>query len=346
MAILAGFDVHRAQITFDALNTETGEVLRGRIRGDRDAVGEWVGQFAGERVEVALEACTGWLFVYEVLAAAGVVAHLAEPVQTSALRGKKRHAKTDRADARWLRTLLAEGRLPEAWIPPAHVREWRTQTRLRKTLIDERTCWLQRIQATLFHHGIVNVPDQLLRANGRAFLHTLTLPPASLQRIEIALAIIDELDRQLVPLERELARLARRQAGCQALMRQYGVGPVTATTVLCELGDVSRLSASRKAVRCSGLDIGVYRSDRRSRTGRITRQGSPALRWALYEAAQAACKPASPDHADYLALKARGLSHTRASLTIARKLARRSFHILRELGPDASPRSPDPARPA
>ena len=166
------------------------------------------------------------------------------------------------------------------------MREWRTQTRLRKTLIDERTCWLQRIQATLFHHGIVNVPDQLLRANGRAFLHTLTLPPASLQRIEIALAIIDELDRQLVPLERELARLARRQAGCQALMRQYGVGPVTATTALCELGDVSRLSASRKAVRCSGLDIGVYRSDRRSRTGRITRQGSPALRWALYEAAQ------------------------------------------------------------
>jgi len=50
MAILAGFDVHRAQITFDALNTETGEVLRGRFRADREAVGEWVGQFAGEQV--------------------------------------------------------------------------------------------------------------------------------------------------------------------------------------------------------------------------------------------------------------------------------------------------------
>ena len=160
--------------------------------------------------------------------------------------------------------------MPEAWIPPAHVREWRTQTRLRKTLIDERTSWLQRIQATLFHHGIVNVPDQLLRANGRAFLRELVLPPAALQRIEVALSIIDELDRQLVVLERDLARLARRQIGCQALMRQYGVGPITATTVLCELGDVTRLSASRKAVRCSGLDIGVYRSDRRARTGRIS----------------------------------------------------------------------------
>src|SRR4051812_23970230 len=270
MAILAGFDVHRAQITFDALDTETGEVLRGRLRSDREALGEWVREFAGEHVEVAVEACTGWLFVYEVLAGAGVVVHLAEPAETSALRGKKRHAKTDRADARWLRTLLAEGRLPEAWIPPAHVRGGRTQTRLRKTLIDERTCWVQRIQATLFHHGIVNVPDQLLRANGRAFLRTLSLPPAALQRIEIALAIIDEIDRQLVPLERELARLARRQVGCQALMRQCGVGPFTPTAVPCELGDVSRLSASRKAVRCSGLDIGVYRSDRRSRTGRIT----------------------------------------------------------------------------
>src|SRR3954451_21296111 len=46
MAILAGFDVHRAQITFDALNTETGEVLRGRFRADRDAVGAWMAQFS------------------------------------------------------------------------------------------------------------------------------------------------------------------------------------------------------------------------------------------------------------------------------------------------------------
>src|SRR3954451_13920993 len=245
MAILAGFDVHRAQITFDALNTETGEVLRGRFRADRDAVGEWVGQFAGDHVEVAVEACTGWLFVYEVLASMGVVVHLAEPAETSALRGKKRHAKTDRADARWLRTLLAEGRLPEAWIPPAHLREWRTQTRLRKTLIDERTCWLQRIQATLFTAASSMFPTSCCGPTGARSCARSRCPPRPLQPIEIALAIIDEIDRQLVPLERELARLARRQAGCQALMRQYGVGPVTATTVLCELGDVSRLSASQ-----------------------------------------------------------------------------------------------------
>ena len=79
MAIVAGFDVHRAQITFDALDTETGEIHRGRIRADREAVCAWVAGFAGRQVDVAVEACTGWLFVCEALAAAGAIAHLAEP---------------------------------------------------------------------------------------------------------------------------------------------------------------------------------------------------------------------------------------------------------------------------
>ncbi|MCA1698458.1 MAG: IS110 family transposase [Actinobacteria bacterium] len=335
MAIVAGFDVHRAQITFDALDGETGELTRGRIPSTPAAVGDWVGRFPGREIHVAVEAGTGWLFVCEALSEAGAVAHLAEPAETSALRGPKRRAKTDREDARWLRTLLAEGRLPEAWIPPAHMREWRTRTRLRKTLVDERTAWLQRVQATLFHHGVSGVPERLLCAKGREFLHGLKLPEAARERIEVAMTMVDCLDRQLAPIEAKLRQFARRQPGCRALMAHYGIGELTAPVILCELGDVTRLSASRKAVRCAGLDIGVHRSDRRSRAGKLTRQGSPQLRWALYESAQAACRPTSPDRADYLALKQRGLSHPRASLTIARKLARRCFHTLRELGPEA-----------
>ena len=86
-----------------------------------------------------MEECTGWLFVCDALIAAGPVAHLAEPVETRALRGRKRRAKTDREDARWLRELLADGCLPEPWIPPEHVRQWRSRARLRHTLIGERT---------------------------------------------------------------------------------------------------------------------------------------------------------------------------------------------------------------
>jgi len=335
MAIVAGFDVHRAQITFDALDTDTGEVSRGRIDATPTAVARWTQRFDGCEIDVAVEACTGWLFVCDALVAAGAVPHLAEPVETRALRGRKRRAKTDREDARWLCELLADGRLPEAWIPPEHVRQWRSRARLRHTLIGERTQWMQRIQATLFHHGIGGTPDKLRTQEGREFLERIEIPQDARERIQVALGMVDAIDAQIAPLERDLRQLARRQTGCKALMGLYGMGELTSLVTLCELGDVQRLSASRKAVRMAGIDIGVHRSDRRSRVGKLNRQGSPQLRWALYEAALAACRPSSPDHADYLALKARGLSHTRASLTIARKLARRSFHVLRELGPNA-----------
>jgi transposase len=335
MAVVAAFEVRRAQITFDALDAETGQVMRGRIDSTPAAVARWVARFAGREIRVAVEACTGWLFVCDALVEAGATAHLAEPVETRALRGRRRRAKTDREDARWPLELLVDGRLPEAWIAPEHVRQWRSRARMRHTLIDERTAWMQRIQATLFHHGIGGTPDKLRTREGREFLDRLQLPEDARERIRVALALVDAIDAQLAPLERELRRLARRQTGCKALMRLYGMGELTSLVTLCELGDVTRLSASRKAVRMAGIDIGVHRSDRRARVGKLTR---PARRSCAGRSARrrgSACRPSSPDHGDYLALKARGLSHTRASLTIARKLARRFYpRVLR--GPAAS----------
>ena len=87
MAIVAGFDVHRAQITFDALDSVTGELVRGRIDATPAAVARWAARFAGRRIEVAVEAWTGWLFVCDALTGAGAVPDLAGPVETRALRG-------------------------------------------------------------------------------------------------------------------------------------------------------------------------------------------------------------------------------------------------------------------
>jgi transposase len=128
MPIVGGLDIHRKQITFDCLDTDTGELQRGRIApADRVHLAGWLGRHLAGSAEVhlAFEGCTGWRYVAEELARAGVAAHLAEPADTAALRGPKRHAKTDRADSKHLRQLLIDGRLPECWIPPAHILEAR-----------------------------------------------------------------------------------------------------------------------------------------------------------------------------------------------------------------------------
>jgi transposase len=115
MTMVVGFDVHRSQITYDSLDTESGEVITGRISpATREALRTWLSQFEGKQMKVALEATTGWRFVVEELEARGHEAYLAEVAETRALRGRKRRAKTDRADARWLRTLLLRDQLPPA----------------------------------------------------------------------------------------------------------------------------------------------------------------------------------------------------------------------------------------
>ena len=78
-----------------------------------------------------------------------------------------------------------------------------------------------------------------------------------------------------------LGTIARHQPSCQALMTQFGIGELIALTFLSELGDASRLTSSRKAVRFTGLDIGVHRFDRTSRVCKLARQGSSDCGWAV-----------------------------------------------------------------
>jgi transposase len=334
MAIVGGLDIHRRQITYDWIDTDSGEVCCGQLSpATRVELRAWLARFTGQHADFALEATTGWRFVAEELERAGSVAHLAEPADTRALRGPKRRAKTDRTDARHLRELLRAGTLPESWMPPAHIADARTQVRLRRALVGERTGWYQRIHAVLFHHGL---PDRsgLLTADGRAWLARVELPPVARQAVDLALRMIDQLEVELDLLDTQLARIARGQPGCQALQRRYGVGWLTAVAIWAEFGDVRRFANSRQAVRFTGLDITISESDGKRARGHLARQGAPVLRWALHEAAMCAARPGSPDHAYYLEVKQR-LGGKRAALSVARKLAREAYHTLRELGDQA-----------
>jgi len=336
MTIVGGLDVHRKQITFDYVDTDTGVVRWGQIRpATRKTLQDWLGEHCPDGDgEFAVEGCTGWRYVVEELAAAGVTAHLADPAETAGSRGPKKRAKTDRADARLLRTLLGEGRLPESWIPPAHMLEIRTLGRLYCALMEERRAWQQRIHAQLFHQGCPPIPGLLTEA-GRDRLATAELSAAGRQYVDVALGRIDELTARIDPLRRQLEAFARRQRGCRALQgRHYGVGWLCAAIIWAEIGDVRRFGSSDQVVRFAGLDITVYSSDAKRAPGHLSRQGSPELRWAAFEAAKCAARPGSPDYAYYHKMAGR-LDGKRPALAVERKLLRRCYHTLRELGDGA-----------
>jgi nucleotide-binding universal stress UspA family protein len=239
MAIIGGFDLHRRQLTYDYLDVVTGQVERGRVvPADRGHLRSFLAWFEGQgEVAFAVEGCTGWRYVVEELERVGIGAHLAEPAETAAKRGRKRRAKTDRSDARHLRELLVKEDLPCSWIPPAQVLEARARVRLYKDLEEERTAWLQRVQATLYHQG-VPVIASLASAEGQARLAAAELSPAGRVAVEVGLRQLDRLTAELDPLRAELARFSRRQPGCRALRTtHFGIGPITSVAIWAEMGD-------------------------------------------------------------------------------------------------------------
>ena len=97
MTMVGGFDVHRKQITFDYVDDD-GLVRVGEIRpATRTTLRHWLSEHcpAGD-AEFALEGCTGWRYVVDELAAAGLGVHLGDPAETASC-GVAKRAKTDRA---------------------------------------------------------------------------------------------------------------------------------------------------------------------------------------------------------------------------------------------------------
>lgn len=327
--LYAGIDIHKSVFQAVVLDPDTGELSECRFEPSRERLNEWASEWQGKLAAVAIESTTGWRWVARELAARGFEVRLVDPGRASALRGRRRSPKTDRLDARWLAMVLARDLLSEceAWMPPAGIQLLRDQTRLRKSVVNSRTGWAQRLHALLAHEGWPCSRGRLLSKEGRRWVTALELDPAVRAQVDVMLGIIEALDEQLGLVERELRRFARTDARCQALQTIFGVGPIYSCHLLAEIGDATRFKRSRQVIRASGLDPAVIESADNKRRGRLAKQGSPHLRWALVEAANHSMRASSPDHALYMSTAER-CGRGRARLTVARKIARRAYHVL------------------
>lgn len=341
MAIVGGLDIHRKQLTFDYVDTDTGELKRGQIApADREHLRSWLSRLSGrDDVAFGLEGCTGWRYVAEELAAAGFEAHVGEPADTAALRGRKRRAKTDRTDSRHIRELVDTGRLPECWIPPWRVLECRALLETYHDLRVEHTAWVQRIHAVLFHQGAPALGEGgLSTSEGLGRLERIVteqLSPAGQTQVAVARRMLDVCDEQLAVVRGQVLAAAKQMHGARVLGEAlYGVGPVTALALVCWLGGAGRFRSSRQAVRFAGLDVTVYSSAGKSSPGRLSRQGPAVLRWCVYEAGKTHARASAPDHAYYATVKDR-IDGKRAAISEARKIIRKAVHLLNDLGDDA-----------
>jgi transposase len=253
-----------------------GELLgEGVIAADLDGLTGLVAR-RGLEVSAAVEMMSGAVWVADTLRAAGWRVQVADARRAKALAPLA--AKTDKIDARALAELARRDLVPAVWVAPFQDRALLEQLLRRMHLVRLRTSAKNRIFGLLSQWGLRVSVKRLRQADGLLLLERLPLPEVWRASIAEALAVIELLDERIAPLEAELAPLARADQRVQLLRTIPGLGSLLGLTVAVEIGDISRFGSAKKLVGYSGLVPRVHQSGESSRTGRLTKAGSPLLR--------------------------------------------------------------------
>jgi transposase len=135
--------------------------------------------------------------------------------------------------------------------------------------------------------------SDLFGAAGRKLLAKLEFPEPWCSDVLAAVALIDDLNRQVAGIERELKRSGADHRYVALLVTVPGIAWTLGYTIAAEIGDIKRFPSPTKLAGYTGLCARVYQSRDNDRRGPLSKQGPKYLRWALLEAATAACRPRS-----------------------------------------------------
>src|SRR5262245_35563197 len=204
MGSYVGIDLHRRRSVVAVLNEDGHRTSWSRIDNTPAALASEVAA-AGPHAEVAMEACWGWYWAADVLAETGARLHLAHPLGIAGYGNRR--VKNDLADATLLADLLRLGRLPEAWVAPAEVRELREMVRYRAKLGWLRSGLKTQVHQTLGKEGVIPQLDDIWGRGGQRRLDELCLGDAYVDRIESLRDLIELYDREIRQCD---ARIHRR----------------------------------------------------------------------------------------------------------------------------------------
>jgi transposase len=197
-----------------------------------------------------------------------------------------RRVKNDQRDAADLADLLRMGRLPEAWIAPARVRELRELTRYRQKLVHLRTSCKDQVHAVLAKLGVPVPCTDIFGKAGSAWLDQLRLPQPYAGKVASLRHLAGELNTEITMLGEVIADLLADDRGYQVIQQLPGIGPVLAAVITAEIGQVTRFKNAGQLCSWAGLTPWHRESDVKVTRGNVTKQGSRIPRWALIEAIQ------------------------------------------------------------
>jgi transposase len=279
--LYAGLDYHLRTSSLCILDEDGKVVKQQTIRGRVDDVAAELAKVEGP-LEVVFEATCGYGPLHQKLSGVARRVVMAHPAGLALIWKSKR--KNDRVDAQKLARLLYLDAVPQAHVPAPEVRQWRRLIELRRSLVQRRAALKNQVHALLRSGGIA-APASLFCRKGMAWLMAQELDQAAALERGVLVEQMRGVKEQLKAVEKALARTGDRDVRVAQLMSVPGVGRRTAEAFVAYVDRVERFGRSGKVGSYFGLVPCEDSSAGRERLGHITKQGPPAMRQLLVEAA-------------------------------------------------------------
>jgi transposase len=322
-----GIDLHTKKMYVCVLNGD-GEIMTHRnLDTDPDAFLELVAPFR-EDVVVAAECMFTWYWVADLCAQEGIPFVLGHALYMKAIHGGK--SKNDKIDSHKIAVLLRGGMIPQAYVYPAKMRSTRDLLRRRNHLVRKRAELFAHIQNTKSQYNLPEYLGRIAKPQNRSGVVERFDDPSVRKNMEVDLTMIEAYDRIIIPLEREIIKIANGHDALSYHLLQTipGVGRILALVMLYEIESIDRFetvqdfSSYARLVKCkkesNGKNYGT--------SGK--KIGNAHLKWAFSEASVLFIKGNEPAK-KYLDRLSQKHGKGKALSILAHKLGRAAYYLLK-----------------
>jgi transposase len=282
-----GVDLHKKTSFITTIDARGKIVTRANLQNIEEDILVYFANL-GEETKIVIESMSSWYWLYDLLTGNGLEVVISNPVKTKAIASAK--IKNDKIDSHMLAQLLRADLISTVHVSSLKTRKLKELLRHRSRLVRDATRMKNRIHMLLMKNNLRSPFSDLFGVQGLRYLEELDLPTYHRQQVETYLLLYKRLQEQIKPLGKRVRALAKEDHTAQLLMTIPGIGPITAMFIVAEVDDISRFRSYRNLASYAGLVPCLDASAGKEKRGRITKQGSPYLRTALVEAAQAAAR--------------------------------------------------------
>jgi transposase len=330
MKLYGGIDLHSNNSVIALSDEEDKVVYRRRLANDLELVLAELTPFDDAIEGLVVESTYNWYWLVDGLMEAGYRVHLANTAAIVQYEGLK--YTDDDSDARWLAKLLRLGLLPEGYIYPKEERAVRDLLRRRSKLVQQHTSNLQSVQNLLARNRGHSLGANQIKQLTYEEVDRL-LPNAELAlAVKANLAVMRTLEGVIGLLEKTVKGRIKLRPQFKPLLTVSGIGDILGLTIMLETGEIGRFAKVGNYAsycRCAGSE----RISNGKRKGRgNTKNGNKYLAWAYVEAANFAVRY-NARIKRYYQRKAARTHRVVAIKTVAHKLARACYYILRDQVP-------------